>query len=76
MLGFSLIKLLVLAAIIAAVWYGFKWVGRYQQVQRARAAEEKSRIEGEDMVACERCGTYVVAGRARACGRPDCAYPD
>jgi uncharacterized protein len=75
MFGFSLVKLLVLAAIVAAVWYGFKWVGRYQQVQRAKTAEEKSRIEGEDMVACSRCGTYIVPDRAKACGRADCPYP-
>jgi hypothetical protein len=37
MLGFSIQKLLVLAAIIAAVWYGFKFLGRMQQVRDAEA---------------------------------------
>ncbi len=40
MLGFSIQKLLVLVAIIAAVWYGFKFIGRLDQ---ARKAEAKSR---------------------------------
>ena len=35
MLGFSIQKLLVLASIIAAVWYGFKLVGRLDQTRRA-----------------------------------------
>ena len=39
----SLQKLLVLAAVIAAVWYGFKFVGRLQD---ARAAEQKLRAGG------------------------------
>ncbi len=40
MFGFSFYKLLVLAAVIAAVWYGFKFVGRLQD---AREAEQKLR---------------------------------
>ena len=36
---FSIQKLLVLAGIIGAVWYGFKLVGRLQQ---ARDAQEKA----------------------------------
>ena len=39
MLGFSIQKLLVLAGIIGAVWYGFKLVGR---MQRARDAQAKA----------------------------------
>ena len=37
MLGFSIQKLLVLAAVIGAVWYGFKFVGRLQQARDAEA---------------------------------------
>jgi uncharacterized protein len=37
MLGFSIQKLLVLAGIIGAVWYGFKLVGRMQQARDAQA---------------------------------------
>lgn len=42
MLGFSIQKLLVLAGIIGAVWYGFKLVGRMQQVRDAQAKAGKS----------------------------------
>ena len=37
MFGFSIQKLLVLAAIIGAVWYAFKYVGRLQQSRDAEA---------------------------------------
>ena len=37
MLGFSIQKLLVLAGIIGAVWYGFKLVSRMQQARDAGA---------------------------------------
>ena len=35
MFGFSLQKFLVLAAVIALVWYGFKFVGRLQDQRKA-----------------------------------------
>ncbi len=42
MFGFSLTKLLVLVAIIAAVWYGFKLLSR-SQVRRAVRARDAGR---------------------------------
>ena len=47
MLGFSLQKLLVLALLVGAVWYGFKYVGRLDAARKrvtkaARAAAEKA----------------------------------
>ncbi len=90
MLGFSIQKLLVLAAIVAAVWYGFKFVGR---LDRARKAEAKSRTgssgktagsaarrqaepdpQAEDMVLCEVCEAYVPVRGKTNCGRADCPY--
>ena len=44
MFGFSIQKLLVLAGIIAAVWYAFKFVGRLDQ---ARRAEDKLKGGGK-----------------------------
>ena len=44
MFGFSLGKLIVLVAVIAAVWYGFKYVSRLQY-QRERQAEAMDRVE-------------------------------
>jgi hypothetical protein len=91
MFGFpSFQKLLVLAAVIAIVWYGFKWLTRLQQVRDAqgggtpkkrrwpgtarRATEEPSQSSAEDMIACPVCGTYVAARGASGCGRADCPY--
>lgn len=97
MLGFSIQKLLVLAAVIGAVWYGFKFIGRMQQVRdaEAKAAGGAKRAsfgdqlrdwvtgrkgggdtvgEAEDLVPCPRCGAYVAARGATACGRTDCPY--
>ena len=36
MFGFSIQKLLVLIAIIGAVWYGFKLIGRLDQARKAQ----------------------------------------
>ena len=54
MFGFSLQKLLVLAAVIALVWYGFKFVGRLQDQREAggglgaRAARRPKRRGGRE----------------------------
>jgi len=77
MFGFSLPKLLVLAAIIAAVWYGFKWVGRYNQVQQAKAKErvrQNAADAAADMNPCPQCGVYVPAGEAKTCHHDGCPY--
>ncbi len=42
MLGFSIQKLLFTVAVVIAVWYGFKWVGR-MQVKRDADAKAKLR---------------------------------
>ena len=75
MFGFG--KILVLAVIIAAVWYGFKFVGRLQakrqeEVKDARR-EDVSKNAG-DMVKCSQCAAYVVAGGAANCGESECPY--
>ena len=79
-------KFLITAAIILAVWYGFKWVGRLQKKRREDALRQV-RDEGvnaagkpgvnasEDMIACPTCGDYVAAGAAANCGRDACPYP-
>lgn len=90
MFGFSLQKLLVLAAIIGAVWYGFKLVSRLQEARELdakkpggqkpdsiwrRATRAKSADQAtEDMVQCPACKTYVTAQGTGSCGRPDCPY--
>lgn len=84
MLGFSLGKILVLLAMIALVWYGFKYVARRNKnVGRDRAdgrldqqsdAGDDEKIQ--DMETCSVCGTFVPNASARSCGRESCPYPD
>ena len=47
MLGFSIQKLLFTVAVVVAVWYGFKWVGRMKQV-RDREREKLRRQARND----------------------------
>lgn len=78
MFGFGLTKLLVLVAIIAAVWYGFKFVGRLDDARREQQGGRSPRQAAasgrdvEDTVECPVCGAYVVARSADPCDRPDC----
>jgi len=80
MFGISFWKIVVLAAVIAIVWFGFRWVQRWQAESQARLKESSRRpsggreVQAETMVACRACGTYVVAG-ARGCGRRGCPFP-
>ncbi|HSK41749.1 MAG TPA: hypothetical protein VK943_18430 [Arenibaculum sp.] len=83
---FSLPKLIILALLLAAVWYGFRWVSRVNHL-RAEQAAERSRLRkaaggapaagtavAEDMEKCPSCGVYVSPRSAAACGRPGCPY--
>jgi uncharacterized protein len=88
MFGFSLAKLLVLAAIVGAVWYGFKY---YTRIEAKRAAErlkaerggrrtakrsqgKESVEDAETMVQCPVCKVYQPAGDTAPCNRADCPY--
>ncbi len=80
----SIQKLIVLGLVIAAVWYGFKFLGRLQQTRKAeaklrqaeaRAAKKapqskpaSAREEIADLVPCPGCGAYVEAGSRCDCG--------
>ncbi len=84
MFGFGITKLLLLGAIIAAVWYGFKMVGRMDAARKNRPGGNDRVNRGgpgrnapadvEDTVQCPVCGAYVVATAASPCDRPDCPY--
>jgi hypothetical protein len=86
MLGLSLGKFLLLAVLVAAVWYGFKYIQRVEEIKRLlrreaerRQADQRARrgpqsLDAEDLVKCARCGAYVAAQSATACGRPDCPW--
>jgi uncharacterized protein len=62
MFGLSLSKLLVLALIIAAVWYGFKWLNRAASAKRVGGGKPSDAPRADDLTACPACGTYVAAG--------------
>lgn len=75
----SLGKILVLVAIIALVWYGFKLVGRLDQQRKeaVRRREDRPAKPGprvEETERCRSCGAFVAASGATSCGRPDCPY--
>ena len=78
------LKLLVLIAIIAAVWYGFKFVARRNLNRSSReprghigsGKQKTSEKVTQDMESCTVCGTFVPNTSAKACGREACPYPD
>ena len=71
MLGFSLPKLLILIAVIAVVWYGFKAAGRInrnrQRDTNQAARNETSEIAVKDMVQCPKCGAYSASLDTHTC---------
>jgi len=82
MLGLSLGKLLVLAILVAIVWYGFKYVQRVEAIRRSLREEIARRQAGarpparsvEDLVKCSKCGAFVAASGATNCGKPQCPW--
>lgn len=78
MLGFSLPKLIVLAAIIAAIWYGYKFIGRLQAAAKTKVPGDDTDSvipDAVDMVKCDTCGDFVAAKGSRSCGKEGCPYP-
>ena len=79
MLGFSLTKIVVLAAIVAAVWYGFKFVGRLEKRRKedlavSRKPEPVDVKDVGEMIKCPKCDAFVAASGAMNCGRSNCPY--
>lgn len=76
---FSMNKLLILAAAIAIVWFGFRWWQRQQLASREPPRRTRNQRAGsgavEDMRACRACGVFIAAGAA-PCERPDCPQRD
>jgi len=86
----SLSKLLLLALVIGAVWYGWRWVNRVNAIGRERTAAKRREAtsptqrpssaatapsgDAEDMEKCPECGAYVAPRHAVSCGRPPCPY--
>jgi hypothetical protein len=61
MFGLSLPKILLIALLVAALWYGLRAYRRYsQRVAEARRRELES--GAESMVKCPVCGAYNPPG--------------
>jgi hypothetical protein len=82
-MGLSFGKLVVLAIIIAVVWIVFRYARRMEatarglrrELDRRRQSGRAARtIAAEDLVKCDRCGSYVAGRGAAACGRADCPW--
>ena len=87
MFGFSFSKILLIVAVIAAVWFTLKYVSRKVENSvedkpadklrrgggrgKAARAEPKDAQAVEDMVRCRVCGAYQTR-KAGPCERPDC----
>lgn len=77
-------KFLLTVAVVALIWFGFKYLQRVQEL-RSRAATrkpdgEKPRFQpvdnGEsvqDLVKCPRCSTYR-SSKLGSCGQQGCPY--
>ncbi len=89
MFGFGLQKILLLAAIVGAVWYGFKFFSRLDasknrlaktarkvadEVVGRSAAAEPAVAAAQDMERCETCGDFVTQENVKPCGREACPY--
>ena len=72
-------KILVLVAVVAAVWYGFKMINRITEdrntaVGNRNSTKSSSSPSTEDMIACPECGTFVAANSTAKCERANCPY--
>jgi uncharacterized protein len=74
----SLTKIIVLAAVVLAVWYGFRLIGRLDRERKAKArvareappqratahgAAAKAGAAVQDLIECRSCGAFVPAKR-------------
>jgi hypothetical protein len=81
MFGFpSLSKILILVAIISAIWFGFRLISQLDRQRRDVARREKERARGratprqvDDMVKCDVCGTFIARG-STGCAKPECPF--
>lgn len=85
MLGFSITKLLFTIVAVYAVWQGFKWYNRAQEIKAARKeplrntaskpAATTATTATQETIKCDVCDTYIPSDTSKSCGRADCPYP-
>jgi uncharacterized protein len=77
----SLSKLLLLVAIISAIWFGFRLLSQLDRQRRDVARKEKERARqprtksgsGDEMVKCAVCGIFAAPG-IKSCGKAGCPF--
>lgn len=62
MFGLSFAKILLIAIVIAAVWYGLRAYRKREAERIAEAKRRDLRAGAEAMVKCPVCGAYNPAG--------------
>ncbi len=78
-------KLLLTIAVIAIIWFGFKYLARVAEIRSrggSRPAPVRPRPEAakplgedvQDMVRCRVCDTWQPGRTAKSCGRGNCPY--
>jgi hypothetical protein len=76
-------KLVVLIAIVLAVWYGFKLIGQLDRQRKelarrqsggAKPSRSSRASEAEEMVRCRTCGTFMASSSSASCGKPGCPF--
>lgn len=80
-------KFLLTVAVVTAIWFGFKYFGRLQDMKAKREAKavrgskphapdraDADNGDVQDLVQCRVCSTWQPGRSARACGRKDCPY--
>jgi hypothetical protein len=76
MFGVGFQKLIVLIAIVTAIWYAFRFVGQIaaerKKLQREAERKRPARRTVEDMVKCGLCGDYVPASGVASCANANC----
>ena len=73
MFGISLSKILLTGAVILAVWYGFKYLGRLGgRISGSDGDNDGTAATVEDLRRCDVCGTFVAPDATPICDRDDC----
>lgn len=73
-----MLKFLLLILLIAAAWYGWRYINRKPANKSPAPAEPPpaTKTVAEDLKPCPVCGTYMPVSRDQApgqtCGRPEC----
>jgi hypothetical protein len=82
-----MLKFLLLILLVAAVWYGWRYINRKPANTPPAKAEPPAPAQStapkaiaEDLKPCPVCGTYMVVdphlpadqAATKTCGRPDC----